>query len=192
MKNCFLLLFILGLTCGTALAETTYPFSCKDAKINASIKYSVIGRYQAKFSECTGKIVYNDTQDQIKAVELQITTKSIGSNCDWCDKTVLSKQLLDAATYPFILFKSDSFLKNDKNYEVSGSLDLHGKLDSLKSPFAMEEFIDPKDGKPYMRIKGKWIINRKDFNITWNKVLDQGGVLVGNHITVNWEILLKK
>ena len=37
-------------------------------------------------------------------------------------------------------------------------------------------------------VKGSWQFNRKDFNIIWNHLLDRGGVLVGDYVTVDWGI----
>ena len=32
------------------------------------------------------------------------------------------------------------------------------------------------------------VINRKDFEIIWHEIFDKMGILVGNHMTVDWEI----
>ena len=118
---------------------------------------------------------------------LEIKTKSIHSNCGWCDKIVISRQLLDAEKYPSIVFEGKEFKKDSEGYWVNGIIDLHGVTKDLNSQFIVEENADGS-----LSLKGKWILRRKDFNIIWNKVLDRGGVLVGENIVVDWEIQIKK
>ncbi len=187
LLNLFFSIFISGFFTALSFAESQYAFSCDRSKIKGSIKYSLIGKYNSDFKECSGIIIYDDTQKQATSVRLEIKTKSIHSNCEWCDNIVISRQLLDAGKYPSIVFDGKDFKKDTKGYWVKGVIDLHGVKKDLNSQFNLE-----KNADGYLSLKGKWILRRKDFNIIWNKVLDHGGVLVGDHITVDWEIRAKK
>lgn len=76
----------------------------------------------------------------------------------------------------------------DQNgYWVNGVIDLHGVKKEIASVFTLK--VNPDSS---LFLKGQWVLRRKDFGITWNKVLDHGGVVVGDHVTVDWEILAKK
>ncbi len=187
LLSLLVLTFIFALPVAFADADSQYAFSCDQAKIKGSIKYSVLGRYNSNFKECSGIIIYDEIHKQIKSVELKIQTASIHSDCQWCDKIVISKQLLDSARYPLIIFKGQDFKKDSQGYLVKGFIDLHGVTKDFSSRFNFDEDTDGK-----LSLKGKWVLYRKDFKIIWNKVLDQGGVLVGDHITVDWEILADK
>lgn len=166
-----------------SLAEKVFVFDCQDSSITGSIKYSVIGQYRAKFKECSGTVTYDESKKEIKSVNLEIQSKSIHSDCHWCDDIVKSKQLLDIQKYPLMTYKSDILEKKNDGYAASGHLTLHGVTRKLDSNFMMEE---EKDG--VLKAKGKWVFRRKDFGITWNKLLDHGGILVGDHVTVDWNI----
>jgi polyisoprenoid-binding protein YceI len=168
-------------------AEEVYSFDCGESKIKGAIKYSVIGKYNAVFEECSGVVRYDQTLQQIISVRLEIEVNSIKSNCEWCDEIVLSKRLLDAEKYPLIVFEGHGFATTESGYSVLGNINLHGVSQDLHSKFNLQEKEDST-----LLAGGKWVIKRKDFNITWNKFLDHGGVLVGDHITVDWEILAKK
>ena len=54
--------------------------------------------------------------------------------------------------------------------------------------FKVEMYIDHKTKQKILDLNGSWTINRKDFNIIWNKLLDHGGIIVGDHFTVDWGI----
>lgn len=178
----FIAAIILWITIGQALADQSLSFGPKEAKLNGSIKYSVIGNYNAHFEAYQGKIGFDEDTGKVRSVYLEIDAGSIKSDCGWCDKIVRSKQILAVTQYPRIIFQSSEIIKNDAGYLVSGVLEMHGRRKQMSFPF------DVEDGN----FKGRWVINRKEFDITWNKILDQGGVLVGNHITVDWQIRIVK
>lgn len=183
----FLLTLFLGASISLAFADEQYVFNCDESKIMGSIKYSVIGRYNSILKECRGVIHYDSLSKQVGSVNLEIKTQSIDSDCKWCDNIVRSKQLLDAEQYPRVVFNAKDFQRDGQAYLVNGLIDLHGVTKDLNSQFTV---VESADG--VLSLKGVWVLRRKDFGITWNKLLDHGGVLVGDHITVDWEIKAKK
>ncbi len=178
------ILLIISVLIGSmpAHASGIVTFDPQQTKINGSIKYSVIGRYNAQFNDFKGRIEVDENTHKVQSVYLEIKTATIESDCKWCDQIVRSDQLLAAAKYPNIIFKSSAIIQDATGYTVKGVLDLHGVKQEISFPFQAEIKGTVLD------IKGKWLINRKDFKIIWNKFLDQGGVLVGNYITVDWGI----
>ncbi len=133
-----LLILISEVSAPFSFAESQYAFTCFESKIKGSIKYSVIGRYNSDFKECSGMIIYDELKRQVKSVRLKIKTKSIHSNCEWCDKIVISKQLLDADRYPLIVFEGRDFKKDSEGYWVKGVIGLHGVTKDLNSQFNVE------------------------------------------------------
>ena len=170
-----------------AYADATYAFSCHESSIKGAVAYSVIGMYRSIFRECSGKIVYDSLKSQVKSVEISIITTSIESSCKWCDNIIKSKQVLNAAAYPVITFKSDNFENKEDGPWASGVFDLHGITKNLRFPFDLKEQNDNT-----LSLTGTWDLRRKDFNIIWNRWLDYGGILVGDYITVDWQVKAHK
>jgi polyisoprenoid-binding protein YceI len=170
--------------CQYSYADRIITFGPQETKINGSIKYSVIGRYKAQFGAFQGSITIDERSNNIRSVYLEIEASSIQSDCQWCDQIVRSDKLLAVKKYPKIIFKSTEIISSGENYTVKGTLDVHGVTKDMRFPFAVK--IDAKEKT--LDVEGQWMINRKDFKITWNKLLDQGGVLVGNYFTVDWGI----
>ena len=56
------------------------------------------------------------------------------------------------------------------------------KTDFFEAPIVSSKNADT------IQLSGVWNIDRKDFGIVWSRVLDKGGVIVGNIITVEWNI----
>jgi len=183
----FTLVTFLEIGGGQSNAEQVITFGPEETKLVGSIPYTVLGQYQAQFKVFKGRMVL-DEKDQVRSVDLMIEANSIESNCPWCDKIARSRRLLYTARYPKIIFKSDQVIKDKTSYKVKGTLEMHGIRRRMVFPFKGRIVFDPNAKGQFFDLKGNWIINRKDFNIVWNKWLDKGGVLVGDHFTVSWEI----
>jgi len=184
----FVLIALLVVGMGPSYAGQIVTFGPRETKIEGSIPYSVIGKYKAQFGAFKGKIILDDRSQQVQSVYLSITPGSIRSNCPWCDKIVCSRRLLDIERYPKVIFKSFRINRDNYGYKVTGVLEMHGIRKIMTFPFDVKAIVDRRAGGKFLDINGVWRINRKDFHIVWSKLLDRGGVLVGDYLTVDWAI----
>ena len=177
-------------------AQGMYAIDPLLSTIDGSVKYTVLGRYRAHFRDYSGTFVfYPDALDK-SSVALQINAVSIESKHPGIDDVVRSPQLLDAAKFPHIVFVSKAIRplpqppegSKARVYEVTGLLTLHGVTREIAFPFTVFD-LSPGQDKGQIRARGVWVINRKDFAIVWHPFLDKGGIIVGNHLTVSWEIV---
>lgn len=180
-------MILLGLFRQSVFADVSLTFGPEISNIKGSIKYSVVGRYDAVFEKYEGRLVVDQHSQLIKSVFLDISSASIKSTQPSLDKIVRSKQLLDVQKFPAITFQSQTIEKIKNSYQVTGQLTLHGVTRAITSPFSA---VVGNDG--VLTVKGEWLIKRKEFGIIWNRLLDKGGILVGDIITVNWEIKIPK
>jgi polyisoprenoid-binding protein YceI len=189
-------LFIIGISimlamaAGRSYADGIVAFGPQDANIEGAIKYSVIGQYRAHFNNFKGRIFLDERSRQIRSVYLEIESGSIRSNHPWCDKLARSRRLLNSARYPKIIFRSDKIVHDESGYKVKGVLEMHGIKRKMIFPFTSKVHIDPYTRRKIVDLKGSWNIDRKDFNIIWNKYLDQGGIVVSDIFTVNWTVYI--
>ena len=174
------------------LAQEVYVIQPKQSTIEGSIRYTVIGKYRARFTDFGGTITYDRGQWDRSSVTLRIKTKSLRSQYPTLDGIVLSKRLLDAGRFPEIFFQSHSVKRRAERYWVEGTLDFHGEKKTLAFPFRLEEPRADQHGALTLRAQGRWIIRRKDFEVIWSKILDHGGIIVGDHIVVDWEIFARE
>lgn len=191
MKNLavlFGLTVFLGMGAGQSRAGEMITFGPQETKVEGSITYSLIGKYIAHFNSFQGKITLGERSQRPESVYLNIEAASIQSNHPRCDKIARSRRLLYAARYPNIIFKSDKIIHDENGYQVNGVLEMHGIKRRMAFPFQVEVINDQQTNRKWLDLKGIWNINRKDFNIIWNKYLDHGGILVSDIFTVKWGI----
>lgn len=71
---------------------------------------------------------------------------------------------------------------------MTGDLLLRGVTNAVSIDFEVTgSAVDP-DGVERIGLEGKSVINRKDWGVSWNASLDTGGVLVGDKITLEFDV----
>ncbi len=190
MRFIFLSILIVSWGMGGSQASTQeiITFGPQETKIIGSIPYSVIGRYKAEFTSFKGRIILDEDTRQIQSVYLEIDAKSIKSNHPLYDRLARSRRLLNTVRFPKIIFRSDEIVQDKNGYRVKGILEMHGIKRRMTFPFKVGIVIDQGTKQRLLDIQGNWSINRKRFNIVWNRLLDRGGIVVGDYFTVNWGI----
>ena len=185
--------FLVILWCGclrpqVVLAQPVYAVDPLVSQIKGSIHYSVIGKYEARFTAFLGTIVFDPKDLEHSLVNLKVKVASLHSKFSRLDRIVISPRLLDAKRYPWITFEGRSLARVNDHFEITADVTMHGITRRLTFPFQMQGPTKDSKGNVFLLAKGTWIIRRKDFSVIWNKVLDQGGIIVGDHVTVDWDI----
>lgn len=184
MRQCRIILFLFTIIIfkvDIGLADQ-YVFDPSNSTIKGSISYAAIGQYVAGFGKYKGVLEYDPKEGVINSVTLTIDLASIKSNCAVCDDIVRSKRLMDVQQFPNITFINKKISKSDQQFVVDSFLEMHGVKKTVRFPFSVEK----KD--QILKVSGKWSIPRKEYGITWNKLLDHGGVFVGNYVNVEWQV----
>ena len=123
------------------------------------------------------------------SLEATIDATSINTHEPQRDEHLKSPDFFDVAKYPTLTFKSTKVAKaGEGKLRVTGDLTMHG--------VTKEVALEVEGPTPEMKI-GKNIksgasatttINRTDFGIVWNRVLEGGGVMVGDEVKITLEI----
>ena len=123
-------------------------------------------------------------------VEAKIDVASLTTENSKRDGHLKSPDFFDAQQFPNILFKSRTVNKlGTDEYEVIGDLTIKGITKTITHRGKNTGFIDAgMMGGKRAGFSATAMINRKDFGLNWNRKLDQGGLLVGNEVTIELKI----
>lgn len=151
----------------------------------------LVGNVTGNFKDFKGIIEMDDKSAANSKVNADIETKSINTNNDKRDEHLRSKEFFEADKYPQITFKSSKINAKGKNSgKLHGILSMHGVekevvLD-VKYHGIVKDPFNPAVERAGFSATTK--INRKDFNIVFNKVLDKGTLMIGNDVEISLEI----
>ena len=86
-------------------------------------------------------------------------------------------------------FRSTLFEQLDPHrYRVTGDLNLRGETHPVVIDFEVTGSAVDADGVERIGFEGTSVINRKTWGVNWNTSLDAGGVLVGDRITLEFDV----
>lgn len=157
------------------------------------VRHMMVSNVRGDFGKMTKGVISLDDQDvsSIKA-EVIIEAASINTGHGKRDEHLRGADFFDVMRYPTITFVSKQVTKIDSDkLRATGELTIRGitKEIILEVYGLTPEVKDP--GGTYRRgLTATSKINRKDFGITWNRVLDTGGVVVGDEVEISVELEL--
>ena len=164
------------------------------------VRHMMVTYVRGSFKNIQGKLVYDPKNPQGAQVEVRIDAKSLWTGEPDRDAHLRSADFLDVEHHPEITFKGTQVtIIGDHDYVVRGQLTIRGVTHeaSLKVRY-LGEWVTPwwengvdKGPKTRAGFFAETTINRHDFGVNWNSVLDKGGVVVGNlvEITIDAEAI---
>lgn len=187
-------IFILLTICFAAqLTADEYIIDKAHSSISFTVTHMTVSKVRGKFKDVS-VTVNEDTKDITKSsVSVVIKAASVNTDNEGRDKHLRSKDFFDVEKYPEITFKSTGIKKKGEKYALVGTFTMHGVSKEIIIPFKITGKLKTKRGTK-MGAEAYTIIDRKDYGVSWNKSLDQGGLALGNKINVeiNLELNSKK
>ncbi len=162
------------------------------SQITFTVRHMMISNVRGRFESFDGKVEFNEEDPEKSRVEIKIDAASINTRDSMRDNHLRSADFFDAEKNPQITFSSTKVEKLDDHHGL-----IHGTL-TIKD-IAHDVVLDTEYagqstiwGKTNAGFEATARINRKDWNLNWNKALETGGWLVGDDIKVEIELELVK
>lgn len=163
------------------------------SEILFKVKHLMITNVKGEFRKFTAELNSNGTDFIADSIYVNIDTTSIFTNNTDRDNHLKSADFFDVGNFKELTFNGISLKKIDEeNYKLKGNLIIKGVSNDVtldvefgginKDPWGNE--------KAGFSLSGK--INRKDWGLNWNTVLETGGVLVSDEVKISAEIQFTK
>jgi polyisoprenoid-binding protein YceI len=95
----------------------------------------------------------------------------------------------DVQQYPLITFRSKKIEGSDPaNFRIAGDLTIRGKTREVVLDASFGGEGRGSKGERRASFSAETRINRRDFDLTWNQVLESGGVVLGDDVKVELEV----
>jgi polyisoprenoid-binding protein YceI len=140
------------------------------------------------FRQFEGTIQFDPAQPERASVEATIQTTSIDTANEGRDKHLRSADFFDVEKFPTLTFKSTKVEKKGEELLVTGDLTIKGVTKSVTFPIEFHGAGPTPWGAQSAGFSAELKIDRKDFGVTWNKALDQGGTVLGDDVAISLEI----
>ena len=183
-------LFVLAIPVLTYTA--TWQMDPDHSSFQFKIRHLTVSNVKGDFNKSRGVVTIDDQNITNLKVEVFIDAASVNTGHAQRDEHLRGPDFFDVTKYPTITFVSKKVIKADMDrLKVVGDLTIHG--------VTREITVDVEGPTP--EVKDPWgnfrrgatattKINRRDFGLTWNKVLDTGGLVVGEEVNIYVELEL--
>ncbi len=161
--------------------------------IQFSVRHMMLAKVRGEFDKFSGTVTLDEANPAASTADIQIEAASINTREAQRDGHLKSPDFFDAEKYPTLNFKSKRVdVKDDTHAVIVGDLTIR---DVTKEVAVNVEYMGQSKtpfGTTNAGFEATTKINRKDFGLTWNAVLETGGVAVGDEIAVSIDLELIK
>jgi len=159
-----------------------------------SVRHMMISNVKGEFSKLAGVVNLDEKDLTRSTVEVSIDTTTINTRVPKRDADLRGANFLDVEKYPTMTFRSKRIVAGDSGrYKLTGDLTIHGA--SREVTFDVEgptPAIKDPGGNLRVGAAATAKINRKDFGLIWNAVLESGGAVVGDEVMITVDLELVK
>lgn len=169
----------------TLIPAGSYVIDPTHSRIGFSARHAVITKVRGAFNAFEGKGSVKDGQ---ASIEVTINADSVDTRQADRDGHLKSEDFFNVAAFPHIKFVSNSVKQVGEGFVVDGNLTIKDVTKPLTIEFAYTGAATDPFGNKRVGLEGEAEINRPDFGLTWNAILETGGVLVSEKIKLEFEI----
>jgi polyisoprenoid-binding protein YceI len=167
-------------------APSTWKIDPTHSELSFTIRH-MVSKVRGQFDAWSGTILADPADWNTASVEVVAQTSTIDTNNERRDADLRSDNHFDADANPTVTFKSTKVTRfAGDSVTVTGNLTMHG----ITRPVVLRGHLNGITGVPGKRRAGfeaETTINRKDFNMTWNRIVE-GSSMVGDEVRIEIDI----
>ncbi len=159
--------------------------------VGFSVKHLMVTTVRGQFRSYRGSVKLDPKDFSKSSFEGEIDVASVDTGNEDRDNHLRTNDFFDVANHPKITFKSTKIvLKDGGEYTVTGDFTMRG----VTKPISFDvEFLGVSKnpyGKTVAGLSAKATINRKDFGVNFNAVLEAGGLAISENVKVEIDVEL--
>ena len=171
------------------LVPGTYAIDASHTEVGFVARHAMVTKVRGSFNEFEGTGTFVAEDPAKSELRLVVQAASIDTRNADRDGHLRSNDFFAMEQFPEISFTSTAVEQLDtETYRVTGDLTIKG----VTKPVSVDFEYTGTAVDPYSNVRvgfeGKTVINRTDWGISWNGVLETGGVLVSEKITLEFEV----
>ena len=176
-----------------AATEPVWSFDLVHSSVNFTVRHMVVSKVRGRFTKWDGSLVMDEQKPAGGRVDVVIDAASIDTGVEQRDGHLKSPDFFDVARFPTIAFKSTKVEPAGSGVlKVTGELTLHG----VTRPVVLDVEYAGSAKDPWGGVRAgfsaRTSLDRKEFGLTYNQLLETGGVLVGETVEISIEAEMVK
>lgn len=170
---------------------TSWLIDPAHSNVEFSVRHLMISNVKGRFGDLSGAVKIDPANLAATLVDVTLKTASIDTRQEQRDAHLRSPDFFDAEKWPTIEFRGSRVEGDtDSEFQLYGDLTIRDVTRPIVLDVTKEgEGTDPW-GNDRVGFSARGKINRKDFGLTYNQVLETGGVALGDDIKISVDVEL--
>ena len=179
---------LLGLTAvgclvvPSAKAADTFKIDRAHSSIGFSVRHMGVSNVKGHFDEFAGSLMLDN--GSIREASATIQVKSVNTGVERRDNHLRTADFFEADKYPEITFKTKKVEKSGDQTILIGDFTMRGVTKELRLPVTLSGPVKDPQGNTRIGLEAKTTVNRKDYGMKFNAVMETGGLMVGDEVTI--------
>jgi polyisoprenoid-binding protein YceI len=165
-----------------------YEFDAGHSKIGFKVKHLSITNVYGTFDKVNANIVYDEKTKQLTALKSTIAINSVDTKDAKRDAHLKEEDFFDAKKFPNMTFE----LLEVKDDTLIANLTIKGITKQVEFDYENNGIVKDPWGNTKLGFSLEAKINRVDFGLKTNKILDSGGLLIGEKVKITADIEAQK
>lgn len=196
MKRGIIVLVILMLGASVCSAETTWQLAPGRSKLGFKVKHMVFMDVKGRFKEFQGQVTAPGDDLSQAQMRVTIAADSVYTGISDRDRHLVGADFFNTAQYPEITFVSRQVVKmddpNEECYKIIGDLTMRGVTRPIVLMAKCLSMKTLPNGQTRMDLVATGTLNRFDYQLQWNELLETGKAIVGENVDLELKIALMK
>lgn len=190
-KAVFVVLLVLGFT--FVNAQTKWGLDKSHSNVGFSVTHLIISEVTGQFKSFSAEIESKSDDFSDAKINFSIDVASISTENEGRDKHLKSDDFFNAEKFPKITFVGKSFKKVDgKKYKLVGDFTMRDVTKQITLDVIFNGTVKDPWGNTKAGFKISGELNRMDYNVKWNNLIEAGGAVVSKEVAINVNLELNK
>ena len=171
----------------TTLPAGTWTLDTAHSSVGFTVRHMMVSKVRGRFGDFSADIV--TAEDPLEStLTATVQMASIDTGDEGRDEHLRTNDFFDIEQFPTMTFTSTGITGSGSDYEVTGDLTIKG----VTKPVTFDLEFGGVGKDPWGNTRAGFTltgtINRKDFGMEYNAVLETGGIMIGDKVTIELDI----
>ena len=174
---------------GLLEAAETYQMDTDHSHVGFTVKHMAVASVRGEFEEFEAELMVDEEAVANSSIVFRIDAASVDTGNEDRDNHLRSADFLEVETYPEIVFESKKIEKAaDGGYRATGDLRIKETTREVVLDLEINGPIKDPWGNFRVGAEGTVTIDRKDWGVQFDRIMDNGGLVVANDVKIEFAL----
>jgi polyisoprenoid-binding protein YceI len=167
---------------------STWTLDAAHSQIEFAVKHMMVTTVRGQFRKFTVDVDFDEEHPEKSSVVAHIDASSIETGMEARDAHLRSADFFEVERYPELTFRSTAIEAGGDGYKIDGDLTIRGVTRQVTLDAEIGGVVANLQGGRRAGFNATTKISRKAWGLTWNTLLETGGLAVGDEIKISMDM----